>query len=41
MAALHSALLELTMVTIGLRDTLELIPKDDNDALFRTAAAGA
>ena len=30
-----------TMVTYGMRDTLHLIRKDDNDALFRTAAAGA
>ena len=28
-------------VTNGMRDTLQLIRKDDNDALFRTAAAGA
>ena len=28
-------------VTYGMRDTLRLIRKDDNDALFRTAAAGA
>ena len=28
-------------VTYGMRDTLQLISKDDNDALFRTAAAGA
>ena len=28
-------------VTYGMRDTLQLIRKDDNDALFRTAAAGA
>ena len=27
--------------TYGMRDTLRLICKDDNDALFRTAAAGA
>ena len=26
---------------MGMRDTLQLIRKDDNDALFRTAAAGA
>ena len=25
----------------GMRDTLQLIRKDDNDALFRTTAAGA
>ena len=28
-------------VTCGMRDTLQLIRKDDSDALFRTAAAGA
>ena len=28
-------------VTYGMRDTLQLIRKDDNDTLFRTAAAGA
>ena len=28
-------------VTYGIRDTLQLICKGDNDALFRTAAAGA
>ena len=28
-------------VTYGMRDTLQLIRKDDNDALFRTAAAVA
>ena len=28
-------------VTYGTRDTLQLIRKDDNDALFRTAAADA
>ena len=28
-------------VTYGMRDTFQLIRKDDNDALFRTAAAGA
>ena len=28
-------------VTYGMRYTLQLIRKDDNDALFRTAAAGA
>ena len=27
-------------VTYGMRDTLQLIRKDDDDALFRTAAAG-
>ena len=30
-----------TKVTYGMRDALQLIRKDDNDALFRTAAAGA
>ena len=28
-------------VTYGMRDSLQLIRKDDNDALFRTAAGGA
>ena len=28
-------------VTYRMQDTLRLIRKDDNDALFRTAAAGA
>ena len=28
-------------VTYGMRDTLQLIREDDNDALLRTAAAGA
>ena len=28
-------------MTQEIRDTLQLIRKDDNDALFRTAAAGA
>ena len=28
-------------VTYGMRHTLQLILKDDNDALFHTAAAGA
>ena len=28
-------------VTYGIRDTLQLLRKDDNDALFRTAAASA
>ena len=28
-------------VSYGMRDTLQLIRKDDNDALFRTAGAGA
>ena len=32
---------DYTKVTYGLRDTLKLIRKDDNDALFRTAVAGA
>ena len=32
---------EYTKVTYGMRDKLQLIRKDDNDALFRTAAAGA
>ena len=32
---------DYSMVTYGMRDTLQLIRKDDNDALFRTAAAGA
>ena len=32
---------DYTKVTYGMRDTLQLICKDDNDALFRTAAAGA
>ena len=32
---------DYTKVTYGMRDTLQLIRKDDNDALFRTAAAGA
>ena len=27
-------------MTYGMRDTLQLVRKDDNDALFRTAAAG-
>ena len=30
-----------TKVTYGMRDILQLIRKDDNDALFRTAGAGA
>ena len=29
------------MVTYGMRDTLQLIRKDDNDSLFRIVAAGA
>ena len=28
-------------MTYGMRDTLQLIRKDDNDALFRTTAVGA
>ena len=28
-------------VSYGMRDTLQLIRKDDDDALFRTAGAGA
>ena len=32
---------DCSKVTYGMRDTLQLIRKDDNDALFRTAAAGA
>ena len=32
---------DYTKVTYGMRDTLQLIRKDDNDALFRTAGAGA
>ena len=32
---------DYTKVTYGMRDTLQLIRKDDNDALFRTAAADA
>ena len=32
---------DYTKVTYGMRDTLQLIRKDDNDARFRTAAAGA
>ena len=30
---------DYSKVTYGMRDTLQLIRKDDNDALFRTAAA--
>ena len=30
-----------TKVTYGMRDTLQLVRKDDNDALLRTNAAGA
>ena len=32
---------DYSKVTYGMRDTLQLIRKDDNDALFRTAAAAA
>ena len=32
---------EYSKVTYGMRDTLQLIREDDNDALFRTAVAGA
>ena len=32
---------DYSKVTYGIRDTLQLIRKDDNDALFRTAGAGA
>ena len=32
---------DYTKVTYWMRDTLQLIRKDDNDALFRTACAGA
>ena len=32
---------DYTKVTYGMRDTLQLIRKDDTDALFRTAADGA
>ena len=32
---------DYSKVTYGMRDTLQLICKDDNDALFRTAAAAA
>ena len=32
---------DYSKVTYGIRDTLQLIRKGDNDALFRTAAAGA
>ena len=32
---------DYTKVTYGMRDTLQLIREDDNDSLFRTAAAGA
>ena len=31
---------DCSKVTYGMRDTLQLIRKDDNDALFRTATAG-
>ena len=32
---------DYSKVTYRMRDTLQLIRKDDNDGLFRTAAAGA
>ena len=32
---------DYTKVTYGMRDTLQLIRKDDNDAMFRTNCAGA
>ena len=32
---------DYSKVTYGMRDTLQLIRKDDNDGLFRTTAAGA
>ena len=32
---------DYSKVTYGMRDTVQLIRKDGNDALFRTAAAGA
>ena len=32
---------DYSKVTYGMRDALQLIRKDDSDALFRTAAAGA
>ena len=32
---------DYSKVTYGMRDTLQLVGKDDNDALFRTAAAVA
>ena len=32
---------DYTKVTYGIRDRLQLIRKDDNDALFRTAVAAA
>ena len=32
---------DYSKVTNGMRDTLQFIRKDDNDALFYTAAAGA
>ena len=32
---------DYSKVTFGMRDTLQLVGKDDNDALFRTAGAGA
>ena len=41
MTALSMWYLPYTKVTNGMRDILQLIRKDDNDALFRIAAAGA
>ena len=32
---------DYSKVTYGMRDALQLIRKDDNHALFRTAGAGA
>ena len=32
---------DYSKITYGMRDRLQLIRKDDNDALFRTTAAGA
>ena len=32
---------DYSKVTYGMRDTLQLIRKDDDDALFRAAVAGA
>ena len=32
---------DYSKVTYGMRDMLQMIRKDDNDALFRTRAAGA
>ena len=31
---------DYSKVTYGMRDTLQLIRKDDNDAVFHTAAVG-